>query len=93
MPPLERVRAVPVPPLKTERVEVPETSPPVPVTRSELGIDSKYVLPEMRRVVVEAIEAVKAVVEAFETVKLEVELVKVKLVEVAKVFPAPPNGI
>ena len=37
MPPLERVRAVPVPPLKTDRVEVPETSPPVPVTRTELA--------------------------------------------------------
>ncbi len=93
MPPLERARAVPVPPRKTERVVVPWARPPVPVTRTELGRDSKYVLLEIRRFVVEAIEAVKAVVEAFETVKLEVEFVKVKLVEVANSLEGPPNGM
>ena len=93
MPPLERVSDVPVPPLKTERVEVAWTRPPAPVTRSVLGRDSRYVEPEIRRSVVEAIEAVRAVVEALEPVKLEVELVKVKLVEVARVLEGPPNGM
>lgn len=93
MPPLDRVSDVPVPPLKTERVVVPWTKPPEPVTRRVLGRDSRYALVEILRSVVEAIEAVNAVVDALETVRLEVAELKVKLVEVARVFEAPPNGM